>query len=157
MEDLNFAEETETNENIIINETNENIIIDKNINSSTIEQIMDLLGLNINIDYPIRIILNGLVEMHTIDDSKNNGKYARKLMFRNDAISQKIKVLLFGNNMNTMVSIIHVSRYLTRAYRNHKYNKIINITDAKSQIKNDVIGFSNDDPRWVPLESFYLS
>jgi hypothetical protein len=157
MDNINFLE---VENNILIDE-NENINfleIENNIinNNDVYETIINLLGLNIKINYPIKNIINGLIEMHMINNNKvNTSRYIKSYVFRNDAISIKIKNILFHQNF-IQFSYRMIQHYLLRAYRHYRYNNIMNIKDPKKESKMNVLGFSNDEPRWTPLESLYL-
>jgi hypothetical protein len=150
------------NENLneeLINENQTNEIVDysENANKNDIyETIINLLGLNIKINYPLKNITDGLIEMHMINNQKGSySKYSKSLIFRNDPVSMKIKNILFVNNIPNF-SYRVIQHRLLRAYRHYKYDKIMNINEPKKESKMEVLGFSNDNPRWSPLESLYL-
>ena len=149
----------------LILEQNENIEHDENIinsdpNKNSYEQLINLMGLNININYPIKIIQNSIIEMYMNSHSKNiSSKYSRYLSFRNDQTSKKIKKIIFNiadnNIFNHSYNVMSIHRQITRMYRNYKYNNIVNVVDRK-EIKNDTLGFNYDNPRWVTLDSVFI-
>jgi len=149
----------------LILEQNENIEHDENIinsdpNKNSYEQLINLMGLNININYPIKIIQNSIIEMYMNSHSKNiPSKYSRYLSFRNDQTSKKIKKIIFNiddnNDFNHSYNLMSIQRQITRMYRNYKYNNIVNVVDRK-EIKNDTLGFNYDNPRWVTLDSVFI-
>ena len=168
MEDFNFIEQPD--ENIIIDDINdleENIInnniiiINNNINNNNNNKenswinILNLLGLY-NMNYPLKNIQNGIVEMHIEKTNSNHSsRYSRNLKFKDDNISKKLEEGLFNKHSYPPYSQVQIYRQLTRIYRHYKYDKIINVVDRKED-KKDAIGFSNDNPRWNALETEWL-
>jgi len=160
MDLINFNEENiNTNEENININNNENIIININNNENNnknnrYENIIELMGLNSNIDYPLKIIIEGIVEMHMIKTTENkiNSMYSRVYRFKEDEISTKICDILFGHVVIN-VSKMSIGRNIRRLYRNNKYNKIIMNVDNK---QTETLGFNYDNPRWSQLESFIL-
>ena len=71
---MNLDTETENNINII--EDNDNIIIENNKNKSEYQDryitLLETLGLNVNIEYPIKFIFQIIIELHTIKISSVN-------------------------------------------------------------------------------------
>jgi len=141
-------------------ESNINQLVDtENVSESksAYEQIIDILGLNININYPLKIIQNGIIELHTINEKPNSNitKYSRCILFRKDPLSRKLENILFGYGIGYMRNQIQIYRSINRLHRNFKYEKIINVVDRKEQ-KKDTLGFNYDNPRWTPLESIFI-
>jgi hypothetical protein len=72
--EMNLDTETENNINII--EDNDNIIIENNKNKSEYQDryitLLETLGLNVNIEYPIKFIFQIIIELHTIKISSVN-------------------------------------------------------------------------------------
>jgi hypothetical protein len=155
IQDINEIDEIdEIDETTEINETNEinnNIIIN---NNDIWELLLDQLGLYI-MNYPMKIIQNGIVEIHIIKTSPNNSRYCRNLKFKDDSISKKIESLLFNEYTYSPYSQIQIYRAINRIHRHYKYNKIINIVDRKED-KKDSIGFNYENPRWNTLTSVWI-
>jgi len=167
---MELNQNTITTEIIIDEDVNNNIINENNIlintelsvnNENTNDRylnILDALGLNINISYPLKMIVETIIELHveTSNGRTNNSRYARIYKFKNDVYSTKIKEN-FGEIYGHM-SYQQISRYLTRMYRNYTYNNTINlvkynINDKTKQInKNEIIGFNYDNPCWNSYE-----
>ena len=139
----------ETNMNIL--DENMNIIPNNNNNNNRYINILNLMGLNHNINYPINIVIDGIIQMHM--DNITNIYYS----FSNNKISQKIKNELFGvENTNNKFTIYTVKNMIKRAYSNHRYTynnpNTIPIGD-KQKHKIDTLGFNYNNPRWLPLVS----
>jgi len=143
MEIDNETFEVETNilsSNELSNENNQIDTSDRYI------KLIDALGLNINIVYPIRIILSSIKEIHTIKEKTNkDSNYSAIYRFKLDYHSKKIcDIFSFYSNL---FSINHLSSELHRMYRQYKYNKIMNnpyVIDKPNQI----IGFNYTNPHW---------
>jgi hypothetical protein len=159
MEDLNFIDNPDENieiddleENII----NNNIIINNknNINENQWESLLNELGLYV-MNYPMKFILTGILEMHISKTSSSYGRYCRNIKFKDDNISKKIENILFGEYTYPPYSHMQVYRSIARMYRHYRYNKIINIVDRKED-KKDAIGFNYENPRWNTLETEWI-
>ena len=166
MDELNELNElNEFNENILINENNE--IENENIENENIEndiipkyeRILELLGLNKNINYPQSIILEGIIEMHTSKDKQYHSysKHARIYKFKTDNISKKLEYMLYAGN-GMLTSYLNIFRNLRRIYRNYNYNKIANKVSNQIIIKNDdlMLGFNYNNQRWNTLTSYVI-
>jgi hypothetical protein len=136
---------------IDLNEETNNIITNNNININNQQDLwknlLNELGLNPSIDYPIKIIFNGIIEMHIIRSSNNSNKFTRNLKFRDDQISKSVEKTIFNQFTYSPYSSGQLYRQVVRMYRHYRYNKIINIVDRKEDHK-DVVGFNYDNPRW---------
>jgi hypothetical protein len=148
---LDDNEEQDMNDNI----TNENI---NNISNENIwEKIIKLLGLNNNINYPVKTIQTGLSEIYLVKTSNQYGRYTKNYKFKDDPISKELEKYIFGNQSYSPYSQMQLFRSLLRLYRNHKYNNIVNIVDINNKInKKDVMGFNYDNPRWNSLDQEYI-
>ena len=156
-DEININQLTESeNANQLIESEDTNQLLDKDSNKCSYEKIIELLGLNININYPLKIIQMGIIELHTKVETQylNANRYSKNLLFRKDNISIKLEGILF-NNFFRSFSQIQLYRVLLRQYRHFKYNKIINVVDKKEQ-KKDIMGFNYDNPRWVQLDSILI-
>lgn len=161
MEDLNFIDNPD--ENITIDDleeniNNNNIIINNNINNKNKnnnenqwESLLTELGLYV-MNYPMKIIHNGILEIHIIKTSISYSRYSRNIKFKDDPISKKIENILFGEYTYAPYSHMQLYRAISRMYRHYRYNKIINIVDRKED-KKDAIGFNYENPRWNTLET----
>ena len=161
-------EVSETNENILINNEDNT---DTDINNDIIpryEIILELLGLNKNINYPQSIILDGIIEMHTIKNKEsqynNYSRYARIYKFKNDKISKKIEKCIFSST-DLLFSYMSISRNIKRCFRTYTYNKIANkvLSNTIKNIDNDknynnelILGFNYHNPRWNTLTSYVI-
>jgi hypothetical protein len=156
------------NDMIIQDDINNNII-DSNIlintelsvnNESTNDRylnILDALGLNTNISYPLKMIIQTIIELHveTPTGKINHSRYARIYKFKNDIYSTKIK-----DNIGEIyghLSYQQISRVLSRIYRNYTYNNTINsvknlVNKNQPDDKNQIIGFNYDNPNWNSYE-----
>jgi hypothetical protein len=150
--------EIEENINNIINNNNNNnnnIIINKNINNnSSWDLLIKELGLY-NINYPLKVIQNGIFEIHLIKTGTSYSRYSRNFKFKNDVISKKIETIIFNDSFS-VYSHMQIYRALARMYRHHKYNSIVNIVDRKVD-KSNSIGFNYENPRWNTLNSEWIS
>jgi hypothetical protein len=148
---LEEDDELDMNDNI----TNENI---NNISNENIwEKIIKLLGLNNNINYPIKTIQAGLSEIYLIKTNNQYGRYTKNYKFKDDLISKELEKYIFGNQSYSPYSQIQMFRSLLRLNRNHKYNNIVNIVDIKNKNnKKDILGFNYDNPRWISLDQEYI-
>ena len=146
----------ELNDNII----NENIINDeimlKNENDRY-ENIIILLGLNPKINYPLKIIQQGIIDMCMFNTHNNTNKYSRTYKFRDDSTSKKICEILYGSTINC-VSIMGIGSRIRNIYRHYKYTKIVlNIDNNKTKSSvPETLGFNYDNPRWKPLDSLFI-
>ena len=148
--------------NNIINENNILINTGLSVNNENTNDrylnILDALGLNISISYPLKMIVDTIIELHveTQNGRTNNSRHARIYKFKNDVYSTKIKEN-FGEIYGHM-SYHQISRYLNRIYRNYTYNNTIklhkyDINNKNQQInKNEIIGFNYDNPCWNSYE-----
>jgi hypothetical protein len=137
-----------------INNINNNIIINKNNNISSWDLLIKELGLY-NLNYPLKVIQNGIFEMHLIKNNPSYNRYSRNFKFKDDVISKKIETIIFNDSF-TVYSYMQIYRALTRMYRHHKYNNIINIVDRKED-KSNSIGFNYENPRWNTLNNEWIS
>ena len=149
------------NENNVINNINDTSDVNNYIDQSTrYENIIQLLGLNISIDYPIKIIIEGIIDMHIIKPgniSNRVGRYARIYKFRDNNISKKLSLNIMGDmdagNFSTM-TILHS---LKRIHRQYKYNKmVVKIDDTTNNTIVESKGFNNENPRWTKLTSIFI-
>lgn len=124
--------------------------------------IIETLGLNININYPINILIDAIVELHTINT--NNNKYvthhARCFQFKNNSLSQKIKnnLTVHLSNHFSKKDIKYALRYLLQKF---KYDKVVNSLEEKekatlTQHQETMIGFNYSNPRWNTLSSYSI-
>jgi len=159
MENIDFSNDDsdEENMNILIQEPDSSNI--KNTEDSW-EELINLIGLNKNINYPLKVVYTGIYEMHLSRTTNYVSNYSRNLKFKTDPISIKIKNILFGQHHDLYIDIsTHViMRRLKSIYRNYKYNNIINIIDynIKKEVKNDTLGFNYDNLRWSSLDTFSI-
>ena len=149
-EQINY--ESDNEENINNNVVNQEIPV----NDRYVE-IIKLMGLNENINYPINIIFNGIVELNTINNNANSNKYQRNIHFRSDLVSEKIFKHLFGTSHIHPVSHVNIVRTLKRLQRQYKYNTVIKTDNNNIVCKNtNTLGFNYDNLRWVQLESYII-
>lgn len=151
----------ETNDNILNNEIIEN---NENYENNIIPQyelILELLGLNKNINYPLSIILDGIMEMHTTKNKDSPSYYiskrARIYKFKNDDTSKKLEYILYTSD-NITTSYFNIFRNLGRIYRNYTYNKIANKISNQNNAKNNelMLGFNYHNQRWNTLSSYVI-
>jgi len=142
---------------IIENEVDDIYIVDnskdsKNKNTRFLN-IIYYLGLNSNINYPLHIIINGIIELHTYEEKKTH--YHSYYKFNTSSISQEIKKNLFDFNKEKYSSY-EISRAVKRAYHYYNLDNVVykySINSTKKQ-KINVLGFNYNNPRWVPLNSY---
>jgi hypothetical protein len=151
------------NDMIIQDDINNNII-DNNIlintelsvnNESTNDRylnILDALGLNTSISYPLKMIVDTIIELHveTQNGKTNSSRYARVYKFKNDVYSTKIKENI-GETFGQYMSYQQISRNLIRIYRNYTYNNTVNLLKINEN-KNQIIGFNYENPCWNQYE-----
>lgn len=162
MDILHFDEES--NNNIINDDTDidddKTLILDENTEDNKYrgylfnryENIIKLLGLNININYPLKIIIQGIIDIHLIKIREGN-KYARIYKFRENNISVKLANIITYDK-DTVVSLMTIEKNIRRIYRHYKLSIISNIVNDK--VINEVIGFNYKNLRWSALESNIL-
>jgi hypothetical protein len=150
------------------NEIEEQITDDMYTNYNTrYENIIELLGLNININYPIKIIVDGIIELYMKNESTHvKSKYARCFKFVDNIIAKKICSNLFDHNHNNHhtyhISIMSLQTSLRRLHRHYKYNKIASKIDKPNDIinknnnKESNLGFNYNNPRWYNLTSMVI-
>jgi hypothetical protein len=133
----------------------------KDINNKNVRylNIINYLGLNPNINYPISIIINGIVELHT-HEYKVTTSYAGKIqffIFNSCKISQEIKKNLF-DYMKEKYSFYEINRAVKRAYHYYNLDNVINKISVNTTKKQEsiVLGFNYNNPRWVPLNSYEI-
>jgi hypothetical protein len=144
----------EINNNII----NNNILINTELsvnNENTNDRylnILDALGLNINISYPMKMIVETIIELHvdTLHGKSNHSRHARVYKFKLDLYSNKIKENL-GEVYGQYISYQQISRMLNRVYRNYFYNYQATNKNNKDD-KNQIIGFNYENPCWNSYE-----
>jgi hypothetical protein len=152
------------NDMIIQDDINNNILINTELsvnNENTNDRylnILDALGLNTSISYPLKMIVETIIELHVQSDSgkTNPSRYARVYKFKNDVYSTKIKENI-GETFGQYMSYQQISRNIIRIYRNYTYNNTINLlkdVNNKNQQnnKNQIIGFNYDNPCWNSYE-----
>jgi len=154
----------ESNNNIIKDDTDihddKTLILDENIEENKYsgylfkryENIIKLLGLNININYPLKIIIQGIIDMHLIKIREGN-KYARIYKFRENSISVKLANIITYDK-DTVISLITLEKHIKCIYRHYKVSIISNINNDK--VIQEVIGFNYKNLRWSALESYIL-
>ena len=161
MDILDFDEESNNN---IINDIDidddKTVILDENAENNKYrgylfnryENIIKLLGLNIKINYPLKIIIQGIIDIHLIKIREGN-KYARIYKFRENSISVKLANIITYDK-DTIISLMTIEKNIRRIYRHYKLSIISNIVNDK--VINKVIGFNYKNLRWSALESNIL-
>jgi len=126
--------------------------------------IIYILGLNIYIDYPIKVLTDGIIELHTTHVPDNNivySYYAHIYKFKENKLSQKLKSQLFGDvQYRTKYSYKDIKNMITNTYKLYRYNTIINNKTIKKDSTNtqtiNKLGFNYEYSRWVPLTSYEI-
>jgi len=132
--------------------------------------IINALGLNIDINYPIQVLVVAIVEMHLIPTDEDKKSYIYKaLVFKNNKISNIIKSNLMPHKSQGLTTSQEIKYALKRLIRNYKYsmvldktiitnNTIINNINNSNIIKSgsEIMGFNYNNPRWVPLYNFNI-
>lgn len=151
------------NTNIEFSEDTETLDLTKEYDNYN--NVMNILGLNAEINYPIRVLTDAIVESHlvmTTDIQKQNMNYGRIYDFRKNKLSILLKNNLFsGANMNYGISYYDVKNKLRQLIRTRKYNIItdsINILNNAGLTKpiKEVIGFNYNNPRWIALYDYNI-
>lgn len=134
------------------------------VESQRYNTIIETLGLNININYPINVLTEAIIELHTINNS--NKKYAthytRCFQFKNNPLSNKIKNNLYAQGyMNNNFSKKDIKYTLRSLLHKLKYDKVISNIDEKekvtlTQYQEPMIGFNYNNPRWNTLLSYTI-
>jgi len=157
MDIINIIEEPE--KNIIPDDMDENLtenIVNQEITFDRYTKLIKLMGLNENINYPINIIIAGIIELYTNGNSIVN-KYHKNIKFRNDPVSTQIFTCITGHGTPYTVSQKDISRSIRRLQRNYLYSNIMKTDTSKIMNKNDnLLGFNYENLRWNPLESYVL-
>jgi hypothetical protein len=164
MDILDYDEESNNNINNIndIDDTDDDktLILDENTEDNKYrgylfnryENIIKLLGLNININYPLKIIIQGIVDMHLIKSREGN-RYARIYKFRDNNISYKLANII-AYSKDTLISLFTLEKSIRRIYRHYKLSSINN--EINDKVINEVVGFNYKNLRWTALESNIL-
>ena len=155
--EINADTDTENNINII---EDDNMIEDdtnKLKDKDRYIRLLEILGLNVNVIYPIKYLFQIIIELHSIIINKvfitkinysNNNMYKLK----DDDISKKIGELLYiYNNFR----ICRLSRLVNRLYRHYKWNSWK--TKDEDKYSNKIIGFNYMNPCWNSLETLIIS
>ena len=138
--------------------------VDSHINTSdtsSYESIIKLLGLNININYPINILADGIKQMYmksTWSEHSHISKYSKCYFFPNNVIAKKLQHYILGYTKDhSVISYQMLLINLKRIYRQYKYNTIVSSIDNNdNKIKENNIGFNYNNPRWNKLESIII-
>ena len=135
------------------------------VESQRYNTIIETLGLNININYPINVLTEAIIELHAININNNNNNnnvayYARCFQFKNNPLSNKIKANL-SVHMNNRFSKKDVKYALRSLLHKLKYDKVISNIDEKekvtlTQYQEPMIGFNYNNPRWNTLLSYTI-
>jgi len=144
---------------------NQHISIEENTSTPIVENqryntIIETLGLNININYPINVLTDAIIEMHTINKNNNNNYVAhhtRCFQWKNNSLSNKIKSNLGYLNNNFSKKDIKYS--LKSLLHKIKYDKVVSGYDEKEKIiltqhQESMTGFNYNYPRWNTLSSY---
>jgi hypothetical protein len=141
--------DNDINENIINTDINENAIIDDEKDLSKIDLyilLMNILGLNIKITYPINMITNTICESYMILNNLGRPIYStsRCYEFKTDEVSAKIKEIL--QLPSDKLSLKGISIKVKRIYRHYKYNLIVK--DDNGPKNQTIIGFNYKYSGW---------
>jgi hypothetical protein len=144
---------------------NQHIFIEENTSTPIVESqryntIIETLGLNININYPINVLTDAIIEMHTINKNNNNNyvaHYTRCFQWKNNSLSNKIKSNLVALSHN--FSKKDVKYALKSLLHKLKYDKVVSGYDEKekliiSEYQEPMTGFNYNYPRWNTLSSY---
>jgi hypothetical protein len=157
MDFLNIIDDQEENINTNDYSVEENIINTENKKIDKCDryiELIKLMGLNENINYPLVIIISSIIELYTTKP-ENNTNYQRNIIFRNDITSKKISECIFGEQIKYGVSQMTINRHIRRLFRHYKFN---NINSNNNLINTNVIplGFNYNNLRWTPLVSYTI-
>jgi hypothetical protein len=144
---------------------NQNVFIEENtltpiVESQRYNTIIEALGLNININYPINVLTDAIIELHTISKNNNNNYiayYTRCFQFKNNSLSNKIKTNL--GYLSNSFSKRDVKYVLKSLLHKLKYDKVISGIDKNEKViltqhQEPMIGFNYNNPRWNTLSSY---
>ena len=135
------------------------------VESQRYNTIIETLGLNININYPINVLTEAIIELHAINNNNNNNnnvsRYIRCFQFKNNPLSNKIKNNLTAHIYNNRFSKKDVKYALKSLLHKLKYDKVISNIDEKekvtlTQYQEPMIGFNYNNPRWNTLLSYTI-
>ena len=149
---------------------NQNIFTEENPSTTIVESqryntIIETLGLNININYPINVLTEAIIELHAINNNNNNNnnvsRYIRCFQFKNNPLSNKIKNNLTAHIYNHNFSKKDIKYALKSLLHKVKYDKVISGIDDKekvilTQYQEPMIGFNYNNPRWNTLSSYTI-
>jgi hypothetical protein len=115
------------------------------------ENIINILGLNLNIDYPINVLIDGVIQLHTTVLGEKIYK------FNNNKLSKKVEYLLFDKYyIGKNHTYIKIKNKIKDAYKYYKFNVIINNKTVKNNKKSIILGFNHEYSRWIPLQSYEI-
>ncbi len=136
-----------------------------NDNLQRYEKLMKYLGLNININYPTKILVEGIIELTMININKQTTiqRYSRCYKFRDDEVSKSVQNVLIGRySYYDTYSYNLIARELKKIIKMYKMDKIANMMDKIDKntdlIKkiDETIGFNYNNPRWTSLKSMII-
>ena len=147
---------------------NQHISIEENTSTPIVENqryntIIETLGLNININYPINVLTDAIIEMHTNNKNNNNNYIAhhtRCFQFKTNSLSNKIKTNLVANGyLSNFFSKKDIKYALRSLLHKYNYDKIISNIDVEEKIiliqhHEPMLGFNYNNPRWNTLLSY---
>jgi len=139
----------------------ENIVIPTIVENERYKTIIETLGLNININYPINVLTDAIIELHSINKNNNNNYIAhhtRCFQFKTNSLSNKIKANLSGHGyLNNYFSKKDIKYALRSIFHKYKYDIKVNNLEEKiilTQHQEPMIGFNYNNPRWNTLSSY---
>jgi len=137
---------------IDINEENEDIVV---VENERYKNIIEALGLNININYPINVLTDAIVELHMNNSgNKYPSSYTRCYQFKYNPLANKVKNNLVGYKSDHMYSKREIKYILRNIIHRYKYDIVIDKVDNKNNIDENqvsMIGFNYSNPRWRVL------
>jgi hypothetical protein len=146
--DFEFA----LDEDLNTNEVNTHVIDPMLNNENDVDRyirLINILGLNTNITYPIRMIANSICESYMVSDNlgKSTSNYYRGYQFKKDEYSTKIRNILDFRDCVTKISLIALTTKIRRIYSYYRYNLISNQRDSASN-SMDIVGFNHKYSGW---------
>ena len=125
--------------------------------------ILNTLGLNININYPLNVLIEAIFQIHIISESTY--MRSRNWEFKNNKLSNIIKMNLYPEiyKNRKYTSYLEVKRILKIIIRNYKYSMVLDNLNTENKMNNniimpkqEIIGFNFNNPRWAPLYDFNI-
>jgi hypothetical protein len=155
---MDFESVLNSNEDFNTNEVNTHVIDPTLQNENDVDRyirLINVLGLNINITYPIHMIESTICESYMITDIplKNVSYRYKCYQFKKDEYSLKIKDILDLSG-STKIPRALLAKKIRRVYSYYRYNLIKQKDDTSNSI--EIVGFNYKYSGWNSSENLII-